>query len=248
LYAQVLHLRGIVYPTWVSTIKSDLMSSSIVRKFAMALSGFFLLVFLLQHMSINMLSVFSPDAFNTTSHFMGTFWLIQYIFQPILAFGVIFHLGMGMRLELQNRSARPIKYAMNKGGENSTWMSRNMIITGVMIMLFLGLHFYDFWIPELIHKYVDNEGAYIMVEGEKVMRYYHELQEKFHSPIRTGLYVLSFVFLALHLMHGFQSAFQSVGFNHGKYTPVIKKLSNIYAIVVPLGFIFIAVFHYMTQS
>jgi succinate dehydrogenase / fumarate reductase cytochrome b subunit len=235
-------------PSWVSTIKSDLMSSSIVRKFAMALSGFFLLVFLLQHMSINMLSVVNPDAFNTTSHFMGTFWLIQYIFQPVLAFGVIFHLGMGMRLELQNRSARPIKYAMNKGGENSTWMSRNMIITGVMIMLFLGLHFYDFWIPELIHKYVDNEGAYIMVEGEKVMRYYHELQEKFHSPIRTGLYVLSFVFLALHLMHGFQSAFQSVGFNHGKYTPVIKKLSNIYAIVVPLGFIFIAVFHYMTQS
>ncbi len=224
------------------------MSSSIVRKFAMALSGFFLLVFLLQHMSINMLSVVSENAFNATSHFMGTNWLVQYIFQPILAFGVVFHLGMGVRLELQNRSARPIKYAMNKGGENSTWMSRNMIITGMMILLFLGLHFYDFWIPELIHKYVDQGGAYIMLNGEKVMRYHHELHEKFHDPIRTGLYILSFVFLALHLMHGFQSAFQSVGFNHNKYTPIIKKLSNIYAIVVPLGFIFIAAFHYMTQS
>lgn len=223
------------------------MSSSIVRKFAMALSGFFLLVFLLQHMSINMLSVVSENAFNSTSHFMGTNWLIQYIFQPILAFGVIFHLGMGVRLELQNRSARPIKYAMNKGAENSTWMSRNMIITGMMILLFLGLHFYDFWIPELNVKYVQGDMSGLIV-GTDQLRYWEELHHKFHDPIRTGLYILSFVFLALHLMHGFQSAFQSVGFNHNKYTPIIKKLSNIYAIVVPLGFIFIAAFHYMTQS
>jgi succinate dehydrogenase / fumarate reductase cytochrome b subunit len=223
------------------------MSSSIVRKFAMALSGFFLLIFLLQHMSINMLSVVSETAFNTTAHFMGTNWLIQYIFQPVLAFGVVFHLGMGVRLELQNRSARPIKYAMNKGSENASWMSRNMIITGLMILLFLGLHFYDFWIPELNLKYVQGDMSGLLVGTDKP-RYWEELHHKFHDPVRTGLYVLSFVFLALHLMHGFQSAFQSVGFNHNKYTPIIKKISNIYAIVVPLGFIFIAAFHYMTQS
>lgn len=217
------------------------MSSSIVRKFAMALSGFFLLFFLLQHMSINMLSVFSPDAFNEVSHFMGYNPLVQYALQPVLMFGVIFHLGMGIKLELQNRSARPVKYAMNKGEANSTWMSRNMIITGIMIMLFLGLHLYDFWVHEMVVKYVE-------FQPEDPTRYWGELQEKFHDPIRVGVYLLSFVFLALHLMHGFQSAFQSVGFNHGKYTPIIKKLSNIYAIVVPLGFIFIAAFHFMTQS
>ncbi len=222
------------------------MSSSIARKFAMALSGFFLLVFLLQHMSINMLSVFSESAFNATSHFMGTNWLVQFVFQPILAFGVVFHLGMGIRLELQNRGARPVKYAMNKGGENSSWMSRNMIITGMMILLFLGLHFYDFWIPELVHKY-GHGGSEFLADGV-TMRYWEELHHKFADPIRTGLYVLSFVFLALHLMHGFQSAFQSVGFNHSKYMPVIKKLSNIYAVLVPLGFIAIAVFHFATQS
>ncbi len=217
------------------------MSSSIVRKFAMALSGFFLLFFLLQHMSINMLSVFSPDAFNEVSHFMGYNPLVQYALQPVLMFGVIFHLGMGIKLELQNRAARPIKYAMNKGEANSTWMSRNMIITGIMIMLFLGLHLYDFWVHEMVVKYVE-------FQPEDPTRYWGELHEKFHDPIRVGIYLVSFIFLALHLMHGFQSAFQSVGFNHGKYTPIIKKLSNIYAIVVPLGFIFIAVFHYMTQS
>ncbi|MDC0303707.1 succinate dehydrogenase cytochrome b subunit [Flavobacteriales bacterium] len=217
------------------------MSSSIVRKFAMALSGFFLLIFLLQHMSINFLSVFSQDAFNEVSHFMGYNAMVQFVLQPVLMFGVIFHLGMGIYLERQNRAARPVKYAMNKGEANSTWMSRNMIITGIMIMLFLGLHLFDFWVHEMTVKYIS-------VQPEDPSRYWGELHAKFNDPIRVGIYLLAFVFLALHLMHGFQSAFQSVGFNHNKYTPIIKKISNIYAIVVPLGFIFIAAFHYMTQS
>ncbi|MGB0367799.1 MAG: succinate dehydrogenase cytochrome b subunit [Flavobacteriales bacterium] len=217
------------------------MSSSIARKFAMALSGFFLLFFLLQHMSINMLSVISPDAFNEVSHFMGYNSMVQFALQPVLMFGVIFHLGMGIYLELQNRAARPVKYAMNKGSENSSWMSRNMIYTGIMIMLFLGLHLYDFWVHEMVVKYVE-------FQPEDPTRYFHELQEKFHNPIRVGLYVLSFVFLALHLMHGFQSAFQSVGFNHNKYTPILKKLGYAYAILIPLGFVFVALFHFFTQS
>jgi succinate dehydrogenase / fumarate reductase cytochrome b subunit len=216
------------------------MSSSIAKKTAMALSGFFLLVFLLQHLSINMLSVLSKEGFNEVSHFMGYNPIVQFALQPILMFGVIFHLGMGIKLELQNRSARPVKYAMNKGEANSTWMSRNMIITGIMVMLFLGLHLYDFWVHEMTVKYVE-------FQRENPTRYWGELHAKFESPVRVGIYVLSFVFLALHLMHGFQSAFQSVGFNHGKYTPVIKKLSNIYAVAVPAGFIFIAVYHFITQ-
>jgi succinate dehydrogenase / fumarate reductase cytochrome b subunit len=222
------------------------MSSSVGKKIAMALSGFFLLVFLLQHLTINFISVLSEDGFNEASHFMGTNPIVQFLFQPILAFGVIFHLAMGMRLELQNRAARPVKYAMNKGSENSSWMSRNMIITGIMVLLFLGLHFYDFWIPELNVKYVQGDMSGMLPDGG--YRYWEELHHKFHDPIRVGIYVLAFVFLALHLMHGFQSAFQSVGFNHKKYTPAIKQLSNIYAVVVPLGFIIVAVYHFMTQS
>jgi len=222
------------------------MSSSVGKKTAMALSGFFLLIFLLQHLTINFISVISPDGFNETSHFMGTNPLVQFLLQPILAFAVVFHLAMGIRLELQNRAARPIRYAVNRPQSNSTWMSRNMIITGVMILLFLALHFYDFWIPELNVKYVQGDMSGLTQNGG--FRYWEELHHKFHDPVRVGLYVLSFLFLALHLMHGFQSAFQSVGFNHRKYTPIIKKLSNIYAIVVPLGFIVIAVYHFMTQS
>ncbi len=219
------------------------MKSSIGRKILMALSGFFLLLFLAQHFTINFISVVSEEGFNSASHFMGTNPIVQFVFQPILAFAVVFHLAMGMVLESQNRRARGVKYAMNKPGENASWVSRNMIYTGLTVLAFLGLHFYDFWIPELVVKYVDGDMSGQLTEGG--FRYYEELVHKFKDPIRVGLYCLSFVFLALHLLHGFQSAFQSVGFNHNKYTPIIKKLSNIYAVVIPLGFIFIALFHHL---
>lgn len=185
-----------------------------------------------------MLSVFSAEAFNEASHFMGTNPLIQYAMQPILIFGVVFHFIMGFVLEIRNKSARPIAYTHNKPSANSSWMSRNMIYSGLVILFFIGLHFYDFWIPEIKYKYID------MMAGD-TGRYFPELQEEFENPIRVGLYCLAFVFLSLHLMHGFQSAFQSVGLQHNKYTPMIKKLGTAYAILIPLGFIFIAVFHFL---
>ena len=217
-------------------------NSSVGRKVLMALSGLFLMLFLLQHFVINSLSIISPDSFNEVSQFMGTNPLVQYLIQPILIFGVLFHLGMGINLELKNRAARPIKYAMNKPSENASWMSRNMIITGIMVMLFLGLHFYDFWIPEINTKFIVGDMTGLNLHGE--LRYFEELQHKFIDPIRVGVYVISFLFLSLHLLHGFQSAFQSAGFNHNKYTPIIKTLGYLYAIIIPLGFIVIAIYHY----
>ncbi len=222
------------------------MKSSIGRKILMALSGFFLMFFLAQHFTINFLSILSEDSFNTVSHFMGTNPIIQYVMQPILIFAVIFHLAMGIYLEIQNRAAiGPVKYAMNKPSANASWVSRNMIITGITIMLFLGLHFYDFWIPEITVKYIQGDMSGLLENGD--FRYYEELLHKFEDPIRVIIYVLSFVFLALHLLHGFQSAFQSVGYRSTKYTPGIKKFGNAFAIIIPLGFIFIAVFHYVSH-
>lgn len=219
-------------------------SSSIGRKFAMALSALFLMIFLLQHFAINFTSVFSETIFNDLSHFMGTNPLVQFALQPVLIIGVVYHFVMGFILEAKNRSARAVKYAKNNGAANSTWFSRNMIYSGMVILLFLCVHFYDFWIPEISTKYIEGDMSGLLANGE--FRYYEEMVEKFHDPIRTGIYVLAFVFLALHLMHGFQSAFQSVGARHKKYTPAIQKLGNLYAIVIPAGFIFIALFHHLT--
>ncbi|WP_268122276.1 succinate dehydrogenase cytochrome b subunit [Roseivirga pacifica] len=219
-------------------------NSSIGRKFAMALSALFLMFFLLQHFAINFTSVFSEQVFNDLSHFMGTNPLVQFALQPILIFGVVYHFVMGFVLEAKNRNARAVKYAKNNGAANSTWFSRNMIYSGMVILLFLAVHFYDFWIPEISTKYIQGDMSGLLANGE--FRYYEEMVEKFHDPIKTGIYVLAFVFLALHLMHGFQSAFQSVGARHNKYTPAIQKLGKLYAIVIPAGFIFIALFHHLT--
>ncbi|GGG38730.1 succinate dehydrogenase [Bizionia arctica] len=201
------------------------------------------MIFLLQHFVINLTSVFSADTFNEISHFMGTFWLIQYVIQPILIFGVLFHFIMGFVLEIKNRKARNISYAKNNGAANSTWMSRNMIYSGMFILIFLIIHFIDFWIPEINTKYIvgDMSG---MHDGE--FRYFHELQEKFVPIWRVALYCVGFVFLALHLMHGFNSAFQSVGANN-KYTKGLKGFGMAYAIILPLGFIVIALFHHFNH-
>jgi len=218
-------------------------TSSIGRKFAMALSALFLMFFLLQHFAINFTSVFGDKTFNEISYFMGTNPLVQFALQPVLIFAVIYHFAMGFVLEIKNKKAREVKYAKNNGAANSTWFSRNMIWSGLVILAFLALHFYDFWIPEISTKYIQGDMSG-MHDGQ--FRYYEELVHKFEDPFRVGIYVLSFVLLAMHLLHGFQSAFQSIGANHSKYTPAIKKLGNIYAIAIPAGFIFIALFHHLT--
>jgi succinate dehydrogenase / fumarate reductase cytochrome b subunit len=220
------------------------LSSSIARKFSMALSALFLIIFLLIHLSVNMTSVFSEDTFNTFSHFMGTNPLIQFGMQPILIFGVIFHFVMGFILEIRNNRARNIGYVKFNGGANSTIMSRTMIYSGGVILAFLILHFIDFWIPEINTKYIQGDMSGVLADGEGY-RYFEELHHKFQSPLRVGAYVLSFVLLAMHLLHGFQSAFQSMGLN--RYEKCIKTSGKIYAIVIPLGFIFVALFHYFNH-
>ena len=197
--------------------------SSIGRKIAMALSAFFLMFFLLQHFAINILSVFNPDLFNEVSHFMGTNPLVQFALQPVLIFGVVFHFVMGFILELKNRKANGVNYAKNNGAANSSWMSRNMIWSGIAILAFIILHLH---------------------EGVEGYRYYEELQHKFHSHIRTIAYVIAFVFLMLHLLHGFTSAFQSMGATAGR-KKTLQNIGKAYSIILPLGFIFIAIYHHL---
>ena len=218
---------------------AGLFKTSVARKVAMALSALFLILFLIIHLAVNLTSVISENTFNELSHFMGTNPLIQFAMQPVLLAGVIFHFVMGFVLEIQNKRARGSeKYYAYNGGANSSWMSRNMIITGVMILLFLGLHLYDFWVGEMNYKYIEfNEP--------NPTRYYHELIEKFHEPLRVGMYVLCFVFLCLHLLHGFQSAFQSMGWKDDARKKLISQVGNWYSYIICGGFIFIALFHYI---
>jgi succinate dehydrogenase / fumarate reductase cytochrome b subunit len=219
--------------------QSTLLKSSIAKKVAMALSGIFLILFLTLHFFVNFVSVFSAETYNAMSHFMGYNPLIQFVMQPILVAGVIFHFVMGIVLDRKNQSARPISYVKYNGAANASWASRNMIVSGLVVLAFIGLHFYDFWVHEMVYKYVE-------INTIDETRYFPELVGKFQSPVRTGLYCLAFVLLAVHLWHGFNSSFQSVGFDN-KYAKALHKLGYTFAIVVPFGFIFIALFHYFNQ-
>lgn len=224
--------------------KQNLLSSTIGKKYAMALSAFFLMIFLIMHLAINFTSIFSESMFNQLSHFMGTNPVIQFFMQPVLIIGVVFHFVMGFILQVKNNQARNVKYKMYKGSANSTWMSRNMIITGAVILAFLVLHFIDFWIPEMSTKYLNGDMSG-MHNGE--FRYYDELVHKFQHPLRVFFYVVSFVLLALHLLHGFWSAFQSIGANSPKWMPLVKKIGNAYAVLIPLGFIIVALYHFFAH-
>ena len=218
---------------------SGFLSSSIARKVAMALSALFLIIFLIIHLSVNITSLFSEKLFNELSHFMGTNPLIQFAMQPVLIFGVVFHFVMGFVLEIRNKKARDVNYVKFNGAANASWTSRNMILSGAVILAFLVLHFIDFWVPEMKYKYIE-------FLPEDPNRYFHELQHKFVSPLRVGAYVIAFVLLALHLLHGFQSAFQSIGFNN-KYTSAVKSFGKFYSFAIPLGFIIIALYHHFNH-
>jgi len=210
--------------------------SSIGKKLSMALSAIFLMIFLLQHFLINITSVFSESLFNSISHFMGTNALVQFLLQPILIGGVLFHFIMGFILEIENRKAVSIGYAKVDGGKNSTWMSRNMIWSGIVILAFLVLHFIDFWFPEITYKYIE-------FLPDDPNRYYAELIHKFENPYRVGAYCFAFILLALHLLHGFTSSLKSLGTNK-LYSQSVKVFAYIYSLGIPLGFCIIAIFHY----
>jgi len=223
---------------------SGFFKSSIGRKVAMALSAFFLMFFLLQHLSINILSVFNPELFNEVSHFMGTNPVVQFALQPVLIFAVVFHFVMGFVLDLKNRKANGQSYAQNNGAANSSWFSRNMILSGITILAFIVLHFIDFWFPEINTKFIQGDWSGT-IDGVEGFRYHEELVHKFLHPARVVAYVVAFIFLGLHLAHGFTSAFQSVGAS--SLRKKLEKLGVAYSIIVPLGFIFIALYHHLNH-
>ena len=118
-----------------------------------------------------------------------------------------------------------------------------MVWSGLAILSFMVLHFVDFWFPEINTKFILNDWSGLH-NGE--FRYFTELQHKFAYAPRVIFYCIAFCFLSLHLMHGFTSAFQSMGSTVGR-KKILKNLSYVYSICVPLGFVFIAIFHFFNH-
>ena len=210
--------------------------SSIVRKFIMALSGLFLIVFLITHLVINSLTLASSkDLFNEAAHFMATNPII-YAMQYVLALGFIIHIGMGIKLTIQNKRARSQEYVYNKMSKNTNLSSRSMIVSGGLVIVFLALHLRDYFYQMKFVGLPEGTTDYDLVVN------------LFTNPYYTAVYVIAFIVLGIHLNHGFKSAFQSMGANHKKYNPLIKIVSTAYSIVIALGFSTIAIFHFINQS
>jgi|TARA_B100000780_G_scaffold270597_1_gene230581 succinate dehydrogenase / fumarate reductase cytochrome b subunit len=209
--------------------------SSIVRKFIMALSGLFLIIFLITHLVINSLTLSADkELFNVAAHFMATNPVI-YLMQYVLALGFILHIGMGIKLTIQNKKARPQNYVYNQSSKNADVSSRSMIISGGLVLVFLCLHLRDYFYQIKFVGLPEGTTDYDLVVN------------LFSNPIYTAVYVISFIVLGLHLNHGFKSAFQSVGANHKKYNPTIQLVGTAYSIFVSLGFSTIAIFHFINQ-
>ena len=202
----------------------------------MALSGLFLIIFLITHLVINSLTLASSkDLFNEAAHFMATNPII-YAMQYVLALGFIIHIGMGIKLTIQNKRARSQEYVYNKMSKNTDLSSRSMIVSGGLVIVFLALHLRDYFYQMKFVGLPEGTTDYDLVVN------------LFTNPYYTAIYVIAFIVLGIHLNHGFKSAFQSMGANHKKYNPLIKIVSTAYSIVIALGFSTIAIFHFINQS
>lgn len=205
----------------------EFLTSSIGRKMVMGITGLFLISFLIVHCGINALIFLNDggETFEVAAEFMGTNFIIRAM-EIVLFVGIILHIAQSIILTRQNAKARPIKYEVNAADKNSKWYSRSMGLLGTLILMFLIIHLRHFWV---VSRFTDH-----ITSGEETL--FGEMKEVFAHLWVVIVYVLAMVSLAYHLMHGFQSAFQSMGWNHPKYTPLVKKIGFAFSIIIPLIF------------
>ncbi|RME03260.1 MAG: succinate dehydrogenase [Planctomycetota bacterium] len=213
---------------------AKLFQGSVGKKISMSLTGLFLCLFLVVHLSGNLLLLKNDGgvAFNQYSEFMSTNPLIR-ISEIILAAAFLVHIITAILLSLQNQEARPDRYVLDRSYVHTSFASRTMIYTGSLVFIFLVIHLKTFFVP---HR---------LFHSEQTM--YQTVKLAFENPFYTGFYVVAMVLLTLHLWHGFQSAFQSLGLRHRRYTPLIEKLGMGFSILIPLGFGLIPLYFFFRQ-
>ena len=222
---------------------SNIFTYSIGRKLIVALAGIFLILFLLVHLGINITLILceTTKPFNIAAHFMSTNIIVK-IFEVILFGGIAIHIIYTLILQVQNWLARPIRYRIPNFAQLS-FFSKFQIHTAAIILVFLGIHLTNFYFKSRF-----GELEEISYDGVKYLPDLGSLViQKFQIPGFVILYIAFFIFLAFHLLHGFQSAFQTLGLNHQSYTPFIKTLGVVYSLIVFTGFTAIPIVIYFTR-
>lgn len=216
---------------------SQFFTSSVGKKFVMSLTGLFLISFLIVHVCINAcifndLPIFDPndngDMFNRAANFMATSVVVRTM-EYGLFLGFLIHIIQGYSLEAKNLSRRGQKYQINLANRGSKWYSRTMGLLGTLLLLFLIMHIGQFWVPSRITGLDE-------VPGKHYHNLFIKMVEVFSNPFMVILYVLGCISLAYHLLHGFQSAFRTLGLHNTRYIRIIKGLGAAFSIIVPLVF------------
>jgi succinate dehydrogenase / fumarate reductase cytochrome b subunit len=252
------------------------LTSSIGKKLLMALTGLFLCIFLVVHL-IGNLQLFKNDggyAFNNYAVFMTTFPLIKIVSYVNYAL-ILFHAFWGLYITYKNRQSRPVGYAVVKN--SSSVFSRNMAVMGTILLVYLVVHMSDFWyryhnehLPYVQYKeqvttgqitttYLDKNYTQDVKKVETfneeagtrtvtVKDLYGVVSYSFQNILLVLFYVLAMFAVSFHLIHGFQSAFQSLGWSHPKYTPLVKNLGVwVFAILIPIGYAAMPIYFYFIK-
>lgn len=223
------------------------LTSSIGQKLLMGLTGLFLILFLAVHLVGNLQLLYDDggEAFNAYADFMGNNTLIQIVSKGNFLF-ILLHAVVGLYLWLSNKAARgKTKYAKQKVRAVNTnpGFAKNMAVLGTILLVFILIHLYQFWLKMKMGA-VDT----VVVDGAEVSNLYALVSTTFSDPLFVVFYVICMAVVAFHLWHGFQSAFQTFGVNHPKYSPAIHLLGKAYSVLIPLGFAIIPIVFYLRNS
>jgi succinate dehydrogenase / fumarate reductase cytochrome b subunit len=205
--------------------------SSVGKKLVMALTGLFLYLFLIEHLIANLLLLNndSGEAYTIYAEVLGSAYNIPLrIIEFGLFFFLLYHTINGTRLWITNRNAKGISYMVNRASENSSFFSRFMIQSGSVIFIFLVIHLKSFFVNYRL--------------GTPDDTLYQGVVKTFKNPLYSWFYIIALILLAFHLVHAFQSAFQTLGLRHNKYTPFIKSFGVIFSILICAGFALIPVY------
>lgn len=207
----------------------------------MSISGLFLILFLLFHMSMNLAAVFSTEAYNAICEFLGANWYAL-VGTLVLAAGFVVHIVYATILTLRNRAARgDQRYAVTAMPASVSWASRNMFVLGLIVVLGLILHLYNFWYKMQFAEIIGNHnlGAFGPTNGAAY------IIDLFSNPIYCVLYLIWFVAIWFHLTHGFWSAFQTIGWDNQIWLGRLKCIANVVATIIFLGFAVVVVTFYV---
>lgn len=205
----------------------QLFTSSLGKKYLMGLTGFFLIIYLIVHASINAMIFYDDQGvrFNEAAHFMVQNFFVRFLEIGLFA-AFILHIIQGLMLWKQNRDARGVKYKVKKYPAEIKWYSRYMGWLGTFLLLFLVMHLWHFWAGTKNELYFSGEHVNL----------YQEMKAIFTNPVWFTLYMIGLASLLFHLLQGFQSAFQTMGINHRRWTPIVKGIGVFYSIAIVLLF------------